>query len=291
MARTIIEIQNEIYADIAADSTLPNSISNSAIYRRFTFIICYAIWILEILFDTHKKEIDTALYEQKSGTQSWYRNKSLAFQFGYGFQLEPESDRYNNSLATPEDIASSKIIKYCSVKESLESNKLTIKVAGESGSTLIPLNSTEITSFNEYLSVIKYAGVKLNVVNNPADKLILIIAVYRDVLVLDDLGNSIKNAGKPIETAIYNYMKNLPFNGELVLNDLIEKLRAVDGVNNVNILSATSSHWDSVTNDYTPFQEINVKIIPVSGYFDAGGIDNTTGGFVSGNFKGISYVV
>lgn len=240
-------------------------------------IISYATYILEILFDNHKKEIDTAIYEQKSGTPRWYRNMSLSFQ--YGFDLLEDSDKFDNTGFTTDQIEASKIIKYCSVKESLESNRLTVKVAGESGEDLIPLDGTQITAFKEYLAEIKYAGVKINVVNNPADKLVLNMAIYRDVLVLDENGNSIVNGGKPVETAIHDYMKALPFDGELVLNDLIAVLRAVDGVNNAHIINATSSAYNPATSTYLDYMPINVKTIPVAGYFEIV------------NFDTVSYVV
>jgi hypothetical protein len=74
-------------------------------------------------------------------------------------------------------------------------------------------------------------------------------------------------------------MKNLPFDGELVLNDLIEKLRQVDGVNHVHIVVAQSSTYDAVTSQYLNYVPINVKTIPTAGYFDIP------------NFDTVSYVV
>lgn len=276
MARSITEIQNTIFTSIATDANLValNSTSRVAIYRLFVFVVAYAIWLLEVLFDTHKAQIDTAIYEQKSGTPRWYRNMALAFQ--YGFDLLDDGLRFDNTAATIDQIEASKIIKYCSVKESYESNKLTIKVAGESGENLIPLTAPQLESFSEYLQEVKYAGVRLNIVNNPADKLKLIMSIYRDVLVIDENGNSIKNGGKPVETAIRAYMKSLPFDGELVLNDLIATLRAVDGVNNAHIVNATSSHWNSVGLGYSEFAPINVRTTPMSGYFEIVDFTNVT---------------
>jgi len=190
---------------------------------------------------------------------------SLAFQ--YGFDLLDDSDKFDNTGYTDDEIEASKIIKYCSVKESIESNRLTIKVAGESGDTLEPLDETQKTAFLQYMSEVKYAGVKLNVVNNPADKLLLNMQIYRDVLVIDENGVSILNGDKPVEKAIRSYMKALPFDGELVLNDLIAHLRAVEGVKNANITIATSSFYNTGTNAYTAFQPINVKTIPVAWLF------------------------
>jgi hypothetical protein len=243
-----------------------NEFSKVSIESILFDIFAFGVFMLESIFDNHKKEIDTAIYEQKSGTPRWYRNMSLAFQ--YGFDLLEDSDKFENTGFTTDQIEDSKIIKYCSVKESIESNRLTIKVAGELGENLKPLDLTQIASFTEYLAEIKYAGVKINVVNNPADKLLLNMAIYRDVLVLDENGNSIINGGKPVEKAVRDYMKALPFDGELVLNDLIEKLRAVDGVNNAHIINATSSAYNSATAEYLDFAPINVKTIPVAGYFE-----------------------
>lgn len=280
MARTVQEIQGAMLADIASNQALSGQLTSTskvAVYRLFTFIVAMAIWLLESIFDNHKKEIDTALYEQKSGTPRWYRNMSLAFQ--YGFDLLEDSDKFDNTGYTDDQIEASKIIKYCSVKESIESNRLTIKVAGESGENLIPLDDTQITAFLQYMTEIKYAGVKLNVVNNPADKLLLNMQIYRDVLVINENGVSILNGDKPVEKAIRAYMKALPFDGELVLNDLIAHLRAVEGVNDANITTATSSSYNTATNTYTDFQPINVKTIPIAGYFEIE------------NFNTVTYVV
>lgn len=279
MARTIAEIQGQIFAKITADTNLTalNSTSKTAIYRLFVFVIAYAHWLLESVFDTHTTQIDTAILEQKSGTQNWYKNKALAFQ--YGFDLVADSDVYDNTTYTDDQIEAAKIVKYCSVKESTESNKLVIKVAAELGDVLQPLAGAEKEAFDAYMQEIKYAGVKLSIVNNPADLLRLNMAIYRDPLVLDANGASILNAGNPVETAIKAYMKALPFNGELVLNDLIATLKLVPGVNNAHIINASASAYDTVTATYLDYQGIYVKTIPSAGYFEIE------------NFDQISYVV
>jgi hypothetical protein len=286
MARTVSVIKQEITSSFMGNSviqeiygfadglTFENEFSKSSLENNLFDIFSFSIFMLEKIFDNHKSEIDTALYEQKSGTPRWYRNMALAFQ--YGFDLLTDSDKFDNTAATPEEIEASKIIKYCSVKESSESNRLTVKIAGESGDDLIPLTTGQKESFAEYMKEIKYAGVKLNIVNNPADKLVLYMTVYRDVLVLDQTGTSILNGDKPVEVAIRAYMKALPFDGELVINDLIEKLREVPGVINVNIINATSSYYDVVTTLFTNPVSIYVKTIPVAGYFEIENFDNVT---------------
>ena len=286
MARTLLEIKKELTASFMSKSVMQTAygfvdgalfedeFSKASFESIFFDVIAYSVLVLEQIFDQHKKEIDTAIYEQKSGTPRWYRNMALVFQ--YGFDLLTDSDKFENTGFTIDQIDASKVIKYCSVKESSESKRLVIKVAGEDSSALIPLTAPQLESFSQYMEEIKYAGVRLNIVNNPADKLLLNMVVYRDVLVIDEDGNSILNGGKPVETAVKAYIKNLPFDGELVLNDLIEKLRAVDGVNNAHIVVATSSYYDTVELDYSNYAPINVKTIPIAGYFEVPNFDTVT---------------
>lgn len=279
MSRTITEIQKQIFDNIASNEDLAtlNSTSKVAIYRLMVFVFSYAAWTLEKLFDIHSAQVDQAIYENKPGTARWYRNMSLAFQFG--FNLLTDDDEFDNTGFTTDQIEASKIVKYCSVKESLESSRLIIKIAGESGDNLIPLTLTQITSFGFYMGEVAYAGVKVNIVNNPADKLNLTLRVYRNPLVIDENGNNILTGGKSVELALKQYIKNLPFNGELVINDMIDYLRDIPGVENVHVISAQSSYKDLVTGLFTPFVNIDVKIIPVAGYFEVE------------NFNNISYVV
>ena len=276
MARSITEIKAQILSNIAGNDDLQdlNSTSSVSIFGAFAFIVAMAHFTLEKLFDIHSSQVDTAIYENKPGTARWYRNMSLAFQFG--FNLLTDDDQFNNVGFTTEQVEASKIVKYCSVKESLESSRLIIKIAGESGENLTPLTATQTTSFKYYMGEIAYAGVKLEIVNNPADKLQLIMRVYRNPLVIDENGNNIITGGKTVEDAIKKYIKNLPFDGELVINDLIDYLRNVDGVINVHIVSAQSSYKDLVTNLYKPFVSIDVKTIPVAGYFEVENFNNIT---------------
>ncbi|OWP80251.1 hypothetical protein BWK63_11970 [Flavobacterium covae] len=271
MARTEKEIHdqilNELYTSSVLDIQAP--LSSASLFYRFTRINAAVIQTFEKLMDTHKTQIDTAIYEYKPGTPRWYRNMALAFQFG--FKLLQDDDQFDNSGATPEDIEASKIVKYCSVKEGLESSKVILKVAGEQGDNLRKLTNDEITSFTAYMKEVSYAGVKLLIINNPADKIQLKMDVYIDPLLIDGNGTNIRTGAKTVEKALGNYLKNLPFDGELVVNDLIATLRKVEGVVNVNITTIQSSYMDLTTNVYKPFSAINVKVIPMAGYFE---IDN-----------------
>lgn len=278
LAMTTDFMANEIFAGIYGFplGALFTQYFSTVSFENILFnIISYAHFLLEQLFDQHKQEIDTRILEQKSGTRNWYKNKYLNFQFG--FDLLPDSDVFDNSLATLEQIEASKIIDYCTVIESLESNRLIVKIARDIDGELSHHTPEQLESIDAFGEEIKYAGVKIKRVSIPADKLILNLVVFRDPLVISDTGMSILNANQPVEDRIKAYMKELPFNGELVLNDMIEQLRKVPGVINVHIQNASSSHFD--VGGYTDFTTFNISRVPESGYFKIE------------NFDTIAYVV
>ncbi|WPC10731.1 hypothetical protein LEQ05_12815 [Riemerella anatipestifer] len=143
MARSIEEIQDEILTAKANEPALQelNSSSKTSIWRLWVYITAFAIWVLEKLFDAHKAEVFEALRQLKPHTARWYRNKALAFQ--YGFDLLTDSDQFNNTGQTPEQIEESKIIKYSAVTEAKTESRLIVKIATEQGGELQPINAEQ----------------------------------------------------------------------------------------------------------------------------------------------------
>ena len=291
MARTITEIQNKIFDSITANEDLAGLTSTNkvSIYRLIVFIISYAIWTLETLFDIHKKELQTELLKQKSGTLPWYRTMALAFQYGFNpnFELLTDSDQFNNAGKTEQQIAASKIVKYAAVSESSDYSRVIIKIAGETNGVLAPITNDQRSAFEYYINEVRYAGVKVTVINYLPDRLYLDLKIYRDPLLIDEQGNSITNGGKPVENAIKAYMKQLPFNGELVLAHLTDALQKVEGVRIPHIVGAKSSWIDPVVNGHGTPQPIDVKTIAISGYFEV--LNFNVNGVV--DFNKITYVV
>ena len=277
MARTIQEIQTFILQAKAQEPALNelNSTSKVAIWRLWVYIIAVAIWSLEKLFDQHRADIDKRLAELKPHTARWYRSKALSFQ--YGFDLLPDSDKFNNQGHTEEAIEASKIVKYSAVIESKNEGRLIVKIAGEQGEQLQPITDAQKQAFEAYLQEIKDAGVRLSVVNYQPDVLHLQMKIVYDPLVLDGNGQSILHATKPVETAIKDYLKRLPFNGELVLAHLIDALQQAEGVKIPHLVLAQSKNITS-GGGYGAFETIEISKIPTAGYFT---IDN---------FNDITYV-
>lgn len=274
MARSIGVIQNEMLDSIAADEKLAglNSQSKVSIYRLIVFIVAFSIWVLENLFDTHKKEVDDIIEAKMPHRPSWYRTKAKAFQ--YGFALITDTDNYENTGYTDDQVLNSKIIKYAAVTPS--AGQILIKIATEAAGVLAPITPEQKASFDAYILEIADCGVKYIVVNHLPDILLLNLRIFRDPLVLDSTGMSILNGNYPVQDAINEYMKELPFNGELVLAHFIDKLQKAEGVVIPHIINAESQAIDINTNEYLAAEPINVKTVPVSGYFTIPNFDNVS---------------
>lgn len=276
MARTLSEIEAGIITAITSDTRLEglNNTSKASIWRLLVNIFASCIFVLESIYDLHRLEMLNLLRLQKAHRASWYKTKALAFQFGH--DLVTDSDVYDNTGYSEEEIAASKIIKYSAVEELEGESRLLVKIATEVGGVRQPANLIQRAAFKAYIKEIKDAGVNVTDINYLPDRLYLAIQIYYDPLVLDDQGYSILSGGKPVEAAILEYMKELPFNGELVLAHLVDKLQKVNGVAIPHLTHAETSWIDGDTNDYGQIRTIDVKRIPESGYFEVVNFNNIT---------------
>lgn len=267
MPRTIKEIQNEILFNKQNEPALNSLDSNSkvAVWRLWVYLVAVAIYKLETIFDYHKKEVNFYLSEFKSHTLRWYRNKALAFQ--YGFDLVEESDEFKNEGFTEEEIEASKIIKYSAVTEAEKESRLIVKIATEKDNVLNPVSVSQFNSFTQYMNEIKDAGVKITIINYLPDRLKLNLTIVRDKLVLNESGLNILDGNFPVNDTINNFLKRLPFNGELSLQKLEAEILAIEGVEDLSLNIAESAWIDANSNSYGNYQPINISEIPVSGYY------------------------
>lgn len=284
MARSIADIKNEMTSSFMANEKIAtaygfivggvfNDEFSKVSFENIKFdIVAFSIWVLENLFDTHKKEVDDIIEAKMPHRPSWYGTKAKAFQ--YGFALIPDTDKYDNTGFTPEQIEASKVIKYDAVTQS--AGQILIKIATEVNGVLSPIAPEVKASFDAYILEIADCGVKYIVVNHLPDILLLNLQIFRDPLVLDSNGMSIINGNYPVQDAINEYMKELPFNGELVLAHFTDKLQKAEGVVIPHIINAESQAIDINTNEYLDAEPINVKTVPVSGYFTIPNFDNVS---------------
>lgn len=287
MARTLKEIKKSMTDRFMANGEMQSAYGldpNQPFEEQFSKVSFESILfdliaiihlILEGIFDTHKTEVNEAIRLQKSHTAINIRQRLLNFLYGYTLNDEfhevyliPGTDEFDTTGMTAEQIDEAKIIKYAAVTESDDEKRVICKIATETGGELSPVSQPQLEAVGAYVAAVKAAGVPYTVINYLPDMLRLNIRIFRDPLVLTSNGVHRVNGTKPVEIALQEFMKELPFNGELRLQDMANKLEIVEGVELVQIDSVFTQWIDAETGNYpAEWEAVNVRKIPVSGYF------------------------
>lgn len=266
MAQTILEIQEEIIAAKDAEPVLSvlNSTSKVSIWRLFTYVFASASWTAQKRQDLHKAEVQTIINEQSAHKTTWYRDIVLAYQHGHA--LIPDTDQYDNSALTEEEIEAAKVVKFASADEIYDDEEnlkgVRIKVATLVGDDLAPLPAAQLAGLMEYLKRVKDAGVKIYGSTGDPDSLKLELTIEYDPLVLAADGKRLDGTNDtPVQDAINNFLLNtMKFNGLYIPAKMIDDVQAIDGVVIPHIESVEARYGEL---DYEP---IPIKYQPDSGY-------------------------
>lgn len=266
MARDIKTIFEEIRGEALSLATnagnadmiaMLNNPSKVAIWKMLFYAVAFGIYAIEVLFDSFRSELDEKVRKMKPHSSRWYAEKAKLFQ--YGLPLIPESDQYDNSGLTEDQIASMLIVAHAAVVE--QDRGIRIKVAKNDGADLAPLAAGELASFTEYMEEVKDAGIKLRITSNVADDLKCALRVFYDPLVLDASGMRIDGTSlQPVQDALKAFLKNLPFNGLFVPQMAVDALQKVEGV-----VIVKDDQWQA-RYGVLPFSSIDVEYIPDAGY-------------------------
>jgi hypothetical protein len=256
------ETVKEMYG-LQADRTFDEAFSAVSIENILFSDVATGMFVMHELFEQFKKDVSATIKEQASGTAEWYAHKARQFRFGAA--LVPETDYYDDTGLTGEQIEAMRVVKYAAAVEARDRSVLYVKVAGGSDDDRHPLTDAQLTAFKSYLNAVQYAGVLISVINDPPDDIRLTIDIYYDATLLDEHGKRLDGTGDTtVQDAIRNYLNNLPFNGMYTNQGLTDVLQAVPGVDIAEIKSAASRHGSLV--NYT---EINAHKIAHAGYYTA----------------------
>jgi hypothetical protein len=275
MNRTLQEIIGLILSLKEANPFLQvlSSPSKTAVWRNIMEAVAFMIFNFQEAVNLHMKEIENKIASQKVPRLPWYRNEALRFQ--YGFDLIPETDQFSSTYedngvqieATLEQVEASKIIKYVAVTRSKSNTgkiKISMKIAGENTDEV--LSDEKALAFKKFIEEIQAAGDDIVIVNFLPDILRQDIEICYDPLVLLPNGMSIVSGKFPVQDTISRFLLNLPFNGELSVQKLLEEIKATEGVIDLNKLNIQSK-WIEPGVGYGQFQPITISRIPKSGRF------------------------
>jgi len=270
MARTINEILDEMLLEkqtmVTLNAMQPNidntqtlladltSASKVAVWRLMFFVMAVGIWMHEKRFDDHVTWINARALELIVGNPIWYQKKALEFQYGDALVLVDDQYQY---AAVNEP---AKIVKLVSVNEI--GGQLFLKVAKLDGSgDPEPLTILELDGFIAYMHKIKFAGVIITSVSRVPDLLRVQYRVYVDPLLINANGELISDTSiKPVEVAINNYCKGLPFNGVFSITELTDQIQQAVGVVNPVFENASAQYG------INPFVSLGDYYNPNAGY-------------------------
>lgn len=232
------EIQTKYGLD--TQKTFEEQYSKVSLESIIFYVCAYAIRALEVLFDTHKSEVNQVVDNERYGKLGWYEKMALLYQ--HGRQLVEGYDYYDNS---DDEIEAERVVKFASASE-LPDGRLALKIAkGETGA-LVALTSEEIAGLNAYFNFrggVKPAGVCVNCISMDADLLKVALSVQYDALILDADGKRLDGTNNsPVIDAINNYLSSITFAGEYSNMRLVDAVQAVDGVKIVDLNAAWSKY-------------------------------------------------
>lgn len=221
-------------------NTLVNLTSTSkvAVWRLWVYIVAFSIWTLESIFDVFRAEVNATIALNQIGTPAWYKKKMLEFQLGYTLT---EANVYDNTNEIQADVLASMIVKQAAIEEI--GGRLRVKVATEISGELAPLDATQLLAFKTYANRVKYAGTRLIIISRLPDDFKINHVIYFDPLVLNLNGERLDGTdNEPVQSAIKFFLRNLEFNGELILTKLTDFIQTIEGVDEPVIVSAFAKY-------------------------------------------------
>lgn len=228
--------------------------SRVAVWRLWLWLVATGNWLTELIIKRHKEEIAEIFRSRMYGTLQFYQAICLDFQFGYSLEWNGRQYAYSDTDSIM--ALESKIIKRAAVVQA--TSQLQFKVAKETDGLIEPLDVDERSAFMSYLTALVYPGTNFVVISEAADDLRIDALIYFDPLILAPNGSMLSDSNVfPVHDAINRFVSNLPFNGRMNTQKLIDAIQAVAGVKDivVNALDARYGGlpYAAVGNEYVPF--------------------------------------
>jgi len=246
-SRTIQQIFDEIITEKETFSSLDDLVPNPdtsqtflddlttpskvAIWRLWYWVVSFAIFTHEQLFDQHVINVEKRAKEITPGVTEWYVLEAKDFQNGDELIFDEDLRQFIYLDTTSAAAIAKKIIEQASARD--VNGLVTLKVAKDDGAGgLEKLTAGEKTAFEGYLDQFKIAGTKTIVITDDPDILKVAYTIEFDPLVLKADGTLIEDATSPVQIAIDDYIEGLPFDSTFRVQDLTDAIQAARGVVN-----------------------------------------------------------
>lgn len=234
MARTVQQIKQQMLDAKNADPALVNltSTSQTAKWNLYYFIVASCIAIFEQLQDIFKTDLETIAASAAPSTPQWTRNKVLKFQTGDVAELNTSTF----VIEYPTVNTANQILTRCAVITAPNRTVL-IKVAKNDPPE--PVSAPELAELQSYVETFNPAGIAFSIINEDSDKMAVEATIYYN-------GQYSAVIQTNVEAALNNYMANLPFNGVITTQAVVDAMQSAEGVSNVS-LSRIRVRRDTIT--------------------------------------------
>jgi hypothetical protein len=218
MARTVAQIKQQMLDAKNADPTLSQltSTSQTAKWNLYYFIVASCIAVFEQLQDLFKVDLETIAASAAPSTPQWTRNKVLKFQTGDVAELNTTTF----TIEYPTINTANQILTRCAVVTAPNRTVL-IKVAKSDPPE--PVTVGELAELQTYVETFNPAGIAFTLINEDSDKMEVVASIYYN-------GQYTAVIETNVNAALNNYMANLPFNGRITTQAVVDAIQSAEGV-------------------------------------------------------------
>lgn len=223
MARTVAQIKQSMLDAKNADPTLSalTSTSQTAKWNLYYFIVASCIAIFEQLQDLFKIDLETIASTAAPSTPQWTRNKVLKFQTGDVAELNTSTF----VIEYPTITTANQILTRCAV---ITAPNRTVLIKVAKSEPPAPVSGGELAELQSYVETFNPAGIAFTLVNEDSDKMEVAATIYYN-------GQYSSVVATNVEAALNSYMANLPFNGVISTQAVVDAMQAVEGVISISL--------------------------------------------------------
>jgi len=243
MARTLSTIYQEAKAarDARLELTEFHNGSKMSVMDAFTWIVSACIWSFENIMDVFKVDVASDLRNRVNGTPAYYVNALLKYQHGDTLQMNDEGTQFSYPVVDETKRVITKVA-YSEVNTDVvevEDNKTTVykffdkdlvlKIATGEPGAYDQIDGETLTAVRAYMQQISFAGTHMTIVSRKGDILVPKVIVYYDG------GATESEMMEAVEDALNNFIANIPFDGAVYVQKIIDTIQRVEHVTDVFI--------------------------------------------------------
>lgn len=238
MARTIKEIKKAMTDAFLADATVrqkygisgtgdfDDSFSSVSLESIIFYIVASAIYVLEVLFDQFRIDVDEKVETAVVASIPWYHKVCLEYQHGDELVYDEATSQFRYPTVDP----SKQLVKFAACRD--KGGGVLVLVSGEGANGLPAALSDDILSpFKNYLNSRKPAGVIMEVHSYNPDEITISMQVQYDPMVMKADGSLISDASVyPVENAVSTYLRTIVYGGVFNKTKLVDAVQSASGV-------------------------------------------------------------